>query len=406
MGPHAVRVVLKDKGCTMSCPKEVKTVNVDSMAVVWCRSDGQCCYDATPALGTIGGEPVLYCGATTALDCYTLDGRELWSVPISGGVEYAPSVSADGLRLYLTDRVDNGLICLDARTGQRRWHLKMAGARGTPALDPDGAIYIVATDADCVLSRVSDYGDSSIVDWSTRLGNDLFYSDGAVVGRNGIVYVVDYTGQFHCSVLFAIDRIGSEMWHDDTLIKDGGSLVIDGRDRIIVTDYDGGLYCYNADGTLAWGASVADGLYEGSTVVGRDDDVIVTDNVGRIMSFDSTGRQQWISPVNVQAGNTPCVAQDGSVIAYDPDYGYTYAIGLQGNVLWKFSVWDSLGINKRRGKCNEEGSPSPVIGPNGDLYLASEDGLFCLGVGDLRMASTAWPTYNHDAARSGWAGRH
>jgi hypothetical protein len=52
-----------------------------------------------------------------------------------------------------------------------------------------------------------------------------------------------------------------------------------------------------------------------------------------------------------------------------------------------------------------DGCPSPVIGPNGDLYLASGDGMLCLAGAGLRMAATAWPTFNHDAARSGWAGR-
>ena len=52
------------------------------------------------------------------------------------------------------------------------------------------------------------------------------------------------------------------------------------------------------------------------------------------------------------------------------------------------------------------GCPSPVIGPNGDLYIVDPDyGLMCIADGGLRMAHTGWPTYNHDAAHSGWAGR-
>jgi len=34
------------------------------------------------------------------------------------------------------------------------------------------------------------------------------------------------------------------------------------------------------------------------------------------------------------------------------------------------------------------------------------DGICCLAAGNVRLANTAWPTYNHDNARSGWAGRH
>jgi hypothetical protein len=30
---------------------------------------------------------------------------------------------------------------------------------------------------------------------------------------------------------------------------------------------------------------------------------------------------------------------------------------------------------------------------------------YCVAIGKARLANTAWPTYNHDNARSGWAGR-
>ena len=69
-------------------------------------------------------------------------------------------------------------------------------------------------------------------------------------------------------------------------------------------------------------------------------------------------------------------------------------------------MWDSLDYARRRAPRSEgDCIPSTVVGPSGDLYLACEDGLFWVSSSDLRMANTAWPTYNHDAARSGWAGR-
>jgi hypothetical protein len=77
-----------------------------------------------------------------------------------------------------------------------------------------------------------------------------------------------------------------------------------------------------------------------------------------------------------------------------------------GQPVWEFSVWDSLGIDKQRVKrLDGEEAPSPMIGPNGDLYLATYYALVCVSHGGLKMANTAWPAYNHDNARSGWAGR-
>ena len=157
-------------------------------------------------------------------------------------------------------------------------------------------------------------------------------------------------------------------------------------------------------GTLAWGDSTSE-LWANSTAIGQADEIIVTDAYAGLDGYDSNGRLLWASNQAVYGDNTPCIAQDGTIIALDPD-GLVYAIDNAGKTLWQFSIWDSLGIDKRRAKpCEGDEVPSPVIGPNGDLYLATSDALVCLANGSLRMANTGWPTYNHDAARSGWAGR-
>ena len=403
-GPHTVRVVLRDQGCAVGRPAEVKTVSVSTMAVIWHNYDEYLYYDATPTLGSIDGEPVLYCMPYDGVECYTLDGRRRWQVPMSEECGYAVSVSSDGSRLYLDD-YSEGLVCLDARTGQRRWSLPCGTAWGTPALGPDGAIYVTTADAGCELCRVGDQGDSGVVVWRLPLGPEMV--GGAVVGRNGVVYAVGSRAGSCRPVLFAADSAGNVLWKDSTHIVIGGSPVIDGRDRVLVTDEDGWVWCYNPDGTLAWSTSLS---YPcgGATAVGRDDEAIVTDYDGRISGYDSTGHQQWTAIPDWFGGtNTPCVCADSTIIAFDPEGGYVYGIGLGGENLWEFSIWDSIDDYEKHPARRDEGDecPSAVVGPNGDLYLASGDGLLRLACPGLRMAETAWPMYNHDAARSGWAGR-
>ena len=404
IGPHTVRVVLKDKGCTIASPGAVKTVGVSKMAIVWDTYAEETYYDATPTLGLIDGEPVLYCGVRDYVDCRTLDGRLRWSSPIPDGYGYAPSLSADDSRLYLTD-IDSGLVCLDSRTGRRAWYLGSCGGSCTPALGPDGAIYVV-TDYDWVLQllRIRDCGDSAVVQWSLPLGDFGYVDHAAVVGRNGVTYTTGYDLLADCSFLVAVDSGGAVLWKDSARIHWSGTPVIDSRDRLLVADESGGLYCFNPDGTLAWSVSTGE-LCSGSIAIGQGDEVIVTENHGWIKNYGADGQLRWTSTIDNGAGNTPCVTLDSTLIVFDP-YGSVYGIDNAGQTLWEFSIWDSLGIDKQRAR-RLEGSedPSPVIGPNGDLYLATSYALVCLAHGGLRMANTAWPTYNHDAARSGWAGR-
>ncbi len=406
-GPRAVRVVLRDKGCTIARPGAVKTVNVSSMAVTWYRND-DVTYDATPTLGMIGGEPVLYCGLDDVLDCYSLDGRLRWSVPTNGS-GFAPSLSADNSRLYLTEE-EEGISCLDARTGELIWNLPLGSteqSRCTPALGPGGAIYVTTFGSyDHWLRRVTDHGGSATFDWGICLNDDWEGTEhGIVVARDGAAYTVSQSGPRN-SILFAVDSSGEVLWKDSTRVQHGGPPIIDRHDRAVVADEAGGVHCFNPDGTLAYSVATA-GVFPGTTAIGPEDEVVVTDCDGWVRAYDSTGRVLWTSTPVVDGWNTPCVAEDSIVILYDDAAGVVYSLDCTGQTLWEYSIEDSLILKRRRTEHFSEGygEPSPVIGPNGDLYIVCCGGIFCLSGANLRLANTAWPTYNHDNAHSGWAGR-
>jgi len=405
-GPHIVSAVARDKGNMAARPESAKTVSVSGMAVVWENYDEELYYYATPTLGSLNGEPVLYgVSGDEALDCFTLDGRRLWSAPL--GCEpagYAPSLTADGERLYIAC-CDSGLYCLDARTGRKIWSLALSEpVYCTPAIGPNNAIYVMASYWTGELCRVRDCGDSGVVQWSIPLGDMGGNFDGAVVGSNGNVYAIGYDCLSECSFLVAADSAGTVLWKDSARIKDGGPPVIDGQDRVLISDWSGGVYCFNPDGSLAWSASVGE-VCGTSTAIGPNDEVIVTSDDGTIVCLDDNGNRRWSSAVRTYGENTPCVAEN-AIIVYDCR-GHVYGLDDAGEVLWDFSIYDSLGLDRRSPRRLEgEGCTSPVIGPNGDLYLADECcGMMCIAHGGLKMAGTAWPTYNHDNAHSGWAGR-
>jgi hypothetical protein len=409
-GRRAVRVVLKDKGSMVNQNAGGKSVNVSPMAILWHTYDQDQSYDASPALATIDGEPVVYCISCDGVECYDLAGQLRWRMSAFDPIgEYAPSLSPDGSRLYLTDYVE-GVWCLGTRDGQKKWSFSLDFAAGTPAIGPAGEVYVITWGNFPSLYRFRDCGDSVTFLWKVQLGSSL-QATGAVISQTGVIYVVTEQLPGGYAALVAIDSTGATLWRDTTHLGnayDESAPVIDSHGRILVGDPDRYLYCFNPDGTLAWQTSTGD-FYGGSLAVGFDDQVLLLNgDAARLWCYDSAGREQWSADLlEYQGRNTPCIAQDSTIVTYDPDVGYVYGIDAEGQTLWQFSIWDSMDYKKHPARRDEgDMCPSAVIGPNGNLYLASEDGLVCIACGDIRPANTAWPTYNHDNARSGWAGRH
>jgi hypothetical protein len=281
-----------------------------------------------------------------------------------------------------------------------------AAAECTPALGPDGAIYITINGwYDYELARVKDCGDSAVLQWLVDLGEFSVVTDGVVVGRNGVVYAIECNEYCCFNRLFALDSAGTVLWVDSTTVPYGGVPVIDSRDRLVIADGDGHLFCFDPGGSLVWSVTTS-WLYAGSTAVGPNDELVTIDYDGNLRVFDNAGHEQWSTPLVFEEMNTPCVVDDGSIIAYNAGECCVYDVSNDGRLQWEYSVIDSLGIELPRSRSEDVGyEPSVVIGPNGDLYLAGGWGIFCLSGTNLRMANTAWPTFNHDVARSGWAGR-
>ena len=302
---------------------------------------------------------------------------------------------------------DSGLVCLDTRTGQVEWTLPIGFVWGTPAVGPDGAIYVTTWGNTCDVYRVRDRGDTATVEWQLPFSSNL--SGGVAVSRDGIVYVVADVPASSFRALVAIDSAGATLWKDTThlrreLLADNCPPVIDGQGRLLVGDAHSTLFCFNPDGSVAW---TYDGcsFYSGSLIVGNSDEVILHDGGGGVYCLTSSGGAQWSAEVDCEGNNAPCLSQDGTTVVSEGGF-YLTGVGPDGRMRWEFSIWDSLELDRRQGSSDEgEGDPSPLVGPDGNLYLLGEIGLVCVACGNIRPANTPWPAYNHDNARSGWAGR-
>jgi outer membrane protein assembly factor BamB len=416
-GRHVIHVLLKDKGSMVNPNAGAKFVNVSPVAVLWYTPDSlDFACEASPTLGELNGEPVLYIAPTALAVCLGLDGSIKWATDAGWNWSFASSLSNDGGRLYAADD-RNGVFCFDARTGNTLWKAAIISYEGTPAVGPDGAIYVVTREHSSHVAsvvRIRDCGDSAHVVWSIPFPFAGYPVWGVTAGASGVIYADCVRGFTAPAAIMALDTNGTVQWLDTTDIEGGEELcapVTDSRGRAILADDGGNLYCFNQDGARAWKVHACDYYpYQGCIVVGYDDRIYLPCGDDRLHCYDSDGHELWAAgiPGGACSASSPCALADSTVLAYDGDECLLCCFSWDGDVLWTFSITDSIDEEVlRRGHRDEgDGAGTPLIGPDGNVYLTSEDyPVFCVAIGKARLANTAWPTYNHDNARSGWAGR-
>jgi outer membrane protein assembly factor BamB len=409
-GEYFVRIALKDRRGTVSGPDTFACLRVQPMAPMWWTEHYG---ESSPVLGFLNGRLVVYAVCDEEVVCVDAAGGTLWRTEILDLGFYAPALSLDGTRLYVMGQEQ--LYALDAATGGVRWRFGCVIESGTaPAVGPDGALYVAReTDSSYVyeLVKVRDLGDSARVEWQVA-GMDL--SRGVAISSDGVVYVMFVTGDWLSAALSAISPDGSVLWCDSVHLPYSDPPyppAIDGQGRILAgSEDDPSLYCFNPGGDLAWECFTG-WFYPGSIVVGADDRAYVCADMS-LTCVDRTGQRSWFvgMPEAAASWSAPCIASDGTIVVYSSSSEYLAGFGPDGSLLWEYSLLDSLGEpgRARRRPRRDEGDmdTSPVIGPDGNLYVVgSEYGLQCFGAGNLKLANTAWPTYAHDPARSGWAGR-
>ncbi len=306
-----------------SVDQELYAVNPDG-SLKWKYNTGSLIFSA-PAIAADG---TVYFGSSGHfLFALNPDGSLKWNFRADNSIFSAPTIDADGVIYFVTY---NSLYAINP-DGTQRWRFPGVGSSGSPAIAPDGTIYIGADKLYAI--RL----DGSLK-WAYTTGGDVYDSSPAI-GADGTIYIgsVDQN-------LYALDPNGNLKWAYPTGKHIGLSSPAIGPEGTIYigayVDYPYGyIYALNPDGSQKWSSYLGEGK-PSSPAVGGDGVVYIS--CDGLYAFNPDGSPKWFILAGGNAfGSSPAIGADGTIYAGGWD-NKLYAIGGVTDVQIEKSVSPAL----------------------------------------------------------------
>ena len=329
-------------------------------------------------------------------------------------IDSSPAVSADG-RIYI-GCWNNQLYALEDQTGSVVWQFNcnagdaqfgdLEGAVvATPAIGPDGTIYIGSTNG-----RMFAIGQDGSKDWHYETDPDLLRSiyAGAILNTSGdTLYFGDNDGKFH-----ALNAdTGLKRWtysvpvEHDLSFRPGeraiySAAALDSNGNVFFTCANGYLYMLSPTGTLLNSYSVSDSILN-PPVIDAENRVYFssrdtylycvqqdTQGVLSILWEALVGDVLYSSAVIDDLGNIIVAAYSGSSISGDSTT--VHAFDASGQAQWVTASVPTIN------------DASLNLAPVRDLYLGGYDGKMYKFEGTAPLATAGWPRNGANRRQTGW----
>lgn len=346
---------------------------------------------SSPALGADG---TIYVAATTSastggcLLAISREGETLWTNYTGGNAgRSSPCIGLDGT-IYVGTA--NGEMLAFSPAGQTNWIFRAAESKpvSSPALGVDGTIYIRGYGQR--YDRLYSVSAEGATNWQIELGRSpitipLYQMSSPAIGADGTIYVTSGSSNLYSdsSYLYAISPAGSTNWsfalgaptYASPAVGPDGTLYL-GTDKNYV-------YAIDPKGQLKW-RYLAPGFVESSAAVGADGSVYVGYYLagrGGLLALTQTGKRRWSLDKGTGVSASPAIDDIGNVyIAELAAGGYFRAMDSLGSNIWSYPLaFDT--------------PSSPVISPDGTLYIGTGRSLYAL-VGGRPLMQSAWPMFH------------
>jgi len=326
-----------------------------------------------------------FIGPQTNETIWTYSFESLQSLSYYGSNQ--PIIGPDGV-IYFGVGLEDGTGRLYAinSDGITKWIFDLDVVPGTPALDPNGMVYVGGSntwlpDSPGYLTKIYalDPRDGTLKQTFPGVG----WQPIITIGPDGTLYIVSRIE----NQLFAFNPDGTEKWRFgvNPYLRPGtiqtpaigldGTVFVSYSGWWTATDMGGGsLYALNPEnGSMKWSYGFSPST--SSPSIGADGTVYVFDSA-RLYAFDSAGRMRWYAfslsnwyPYTLGA---PVIGSDGTIIVagYSGYYGredILRAFNPSGEVLWDFILPQQHGYYTLT---SYYGS-TPIIDSNGNVFVLS-----------------------------------
>ncbi len=354
---------------------------------------------------------------------YAIDpatGTQVWrEATVSAGypnyeevlINASPAVNQSLGKVYCGSE-EGELYCISTG-GTTRWRYPDSSYDGltfneygsSAAIGADGRIFVGCDD--CFLYVLRDNGSSA--DTIKRYNAKLEIASSPAIDAQGFVYFGDDSGY-----VTKLNPNGLLQWRRRIGIgvQSSPTVVSQPDNRLYVGTDDGYLYALStATGTPIWTSpyQAGDGI-RSSPVIGTNGNIYFGSDDGKLYGITPNGTTVSGFPVQLSdedISSTPAIASDGTIIVYTNE-DKVYGVSQSGNILWQVTLASAKKSSFRPIKRSKFDvfQPSPTIGPDGTIYVASSNGggIFAIkGMVPGLATNSPWPKFRHDIRNTGRA---
>jgi outer membrane protein assembly factor BamB len=332
-------------------------------------------FNSSTAAPAIGRDGTIYVGTFLGkMLAITPQGSLKWTFDINCEIKSSPAIAADGT-IYFGSR--NRKFYALTPDGKLKWMFPTGGwVDSSPAIAADGTIYFGSADKN--FYAINPDGSEK---WKFPVG--AIVDSSPAIAADGTIYFGAHNKKF-----YALKADGQVHWAFSTGGPITSSPAIGTDGSIYFSSTDGNLYSLKPDGTERWHYHT-DGITGSSPVLDEEGNVYlgVNQNVFQKISPEGKFLQLWSAPLMID--QTVAVAE-GRIYTSMP-WRMFYALQPDDlKPVWQLKTQNNL-------------SSSPVIGPDGTIYLVFVCDLYAVRPPDGALPTTksSWPMFRANAQHTG-----